>query len=288
MGLFDEIIIVDTGSTDRTVEVARSFGARVYDFAWIDDFAAARNAALDRASGNYAFWLDADDVIDPPEHGKLKSLLAELGARDDAAYVMRCASDKPADGTGGRTVVDHVRLFPVREGVRWTYRVHEQILPSLERLNIPVQWTDITVRHTGYANRDVRSRKLERDARILRTELEERPDDPFVLFNLGMIAVEREDWITAVGYLERALAGSTAAESIVRKARALLARAHQMTGDCQAALQICDQGLSLDCEDAELWFRKAMAHRAARGAARGRGLLAANPHTQAARRVLQH
>ncbi|HKI18175.1 MAG TPA: glycosyltransferase, partial [Isosphaeraceae bacterium] len=61
-GLFDEIVVVDTGSTDRTIEIARSFGARVFDFAWVDDFGAARNAALERATGDYAFWLDADDV----------------------------------------------------------------------------------------------------------------------------------------------------------------------------------------------------------------------------------
>ena len=74
-GVFDEIIIVDTGSTDRTVEIARSFGARVFDFVWVDDFAAARNAALARATGDYAFWLDADDVVDPPQRLKLEALL---------------------------------------------------------------------------------------------------------------------------------------------------------------------------------------------------------------------
>ena len=58
-GLFDEIVVVDTGSKDRTREIAREFGARVFDFVWVDDFAAARNAALARATGDYAFWLDA-------------------------------------------------------------------------------------------------------------------------------------------------------------------------------------------------------------------------------------
>ena len=77
-GLFDEIVVVDTGSKDRTREIAREFGARVFDFVWVDDFAAARNAALARATGDYAFWLDADDVVDPPEREKLRKLLDGL------------------------------------------------------------------------------------------------------------------------------------------------------------------------------------------------------------------
>ena len=64
-GIFDEIVIVDTGSTDRTKQIAREFGARVFDFAWIDDFAAARNKVLAHATGDYAFWLDADDFVEP-------------------------------------------------------------------------------------------------------------------------------------------------------------------------------------------------------------------------------
>src|SRR5208282_5293625 len=77
-GLFDEIVVVDTGSGDRTREIAREFGARVFDFVWVDDFAAARNAALAHATGDYAFWLDADDVIDPPQRARLKALLDGL------------------------------------------------------------------------------------------------------------------------------------------------------------------------------------------------------------------
>jgi hypothetical protein len=79
-GLFDEIVVIDTGSTDRTWEIAQEFGARVFDFVWVDDFAAARNAALARATGDYAFWLDADDFLDPPEREKLRGLLRRLGA----------------------------------------------------------------------------------------------------------------------------------------------------------------------------------------------------------------
>ena len=213
-GLFDEVVVVDTGSSDRTREIARDFGARVFDFVWVGDFAAARNAALARATGDYAFWLDADDVLDPPQRAKLRNLFESLCPGDEAAYVVRCACD-PQAGELGATVVDHVRLFPLREDVRWMYAVHEQILPALRRVGTSVRWTDVEVRHTGYADPAIRRRKLDRDEAILRAELDDRPGDPFVLFNLGSIAMERHDWRTALNLLRASLAASAPEDSVV-------------------------------------------------------------------------
>ncbi|MGO9921519.1 MAG: glycosyltransferase, partial [Isosphaeraceae bacterium] len=260
-GLFDEIVVVDTGSKDRTRDIAREFGARVFEFVWVDDFAAARNAALARATGDYAFWLDADDVIDLPQRQHLERLIAGLHAGEQAAYVVKCACDPAPNGDGGQTVVDHIRLFPLREGVRWTYRVHEQILPSLRRANVPVKWTDVTVRHTGYTDRALRARKLDRDAKILREELADRPNDPFVLFNLGAIAIERQDWRQALEYLRHSLARSAPSDSITRKLYALIARAHQMLGEARQAIAACAEGQAIDPDDAELMFREAVVRR---------------------------
>lgn len=264
-GLFDEIVVVDTGSTDRTAAIARSFGARVFDFVWVNDFAAARNAALARATGDYAFWLDADDVLDPPQRAALRTLLDGLGLGPgpdgEAAYVVRCSCDPDKDGGGGETVVDHIRLFPLREDVRWGYRVHEQILPALRRADVPVRWTDVTVRHTGYTDPPLRRRKLARDEAILLEELAERPDDPFVLFNLGSIAIERQDWRGAVDQLRRSLAGSAPTDSITRKLYALIARGHQMLNEPAEALAACASGLAIDPDDAELLFREAVVRR---------------------------
>jgi glycosyltransferase involved in cell wall biosynthesis len=260
-GVFDEIVVVDTGSTDRTVEIARSFGARLFDFIWVDDFAAARNAALARATGAYAFWLDADDVVDPHEREKLQSLLGSLRAGDQTAYVVRCACDPGEDGSGGNTVVDHVRLFPVREDVRWTYRVHEQILPALKRLGIPVRWSDVTVRHTGYKDAALRARKLDRDRKILREQFAERPDDPFTLFNLGADAIERNEGREALAYLRRSLSLSAPTDSITRKLYALISRAHQMLAEPNQAIAACGAGLEINPDDAELLFREAIVRR---------------------------
>ncbi|MGA2701687.1 MAG: tetratricopeptide repeat protein [Isosphaeraceae bacterium] len=102
----------------------------------------------------------------------------------------------------------------------------------------------VPLRHTGYTDPALRQRKLQRDCKILDAELAERSNDPFVLFNLGSIAVERQDWPTALGYLQRSLSRSAPTNSIVRKLFALIARCHQMLGDLPAALNACSGGLA--------------------------------------------
>src|SRR5205809_7536444 len=72
--LVDEIVVVDTGSTDRTKEIAEQFGAKVVDFPWVDSFAAARNESLKHATGDYAFWLDADDRLGETHRERFRTL----------------------------------------------------------------------------------------------------------------------------------------------------------------------------------------------------------------------
>jgi glycosyltransferase involved in cell wall biosynthesis/tetratricopeptide (TPR) repeat protein/predicted O-methyltransferase YrrM len=248
--LVDEAVVIDTGSTDRTREIARSFGCVVGEFPWVDHFAAARNAALEKATGDYAFWMDADDRLDQANRVKLKALFGALPA-GNAAYVMKCLC--VGEGTGG-TVVDHVRLFRLHPAHRWTYRVHEQILPALRATGAEVSWSEVCVRHVGYVDPPVRRRKLDRDLRLLLLDEADEPGDPFTLFNLGSVYHELGDVRSAAAALDKSLAGSHPKDSIVRKAYALLARCRHQAGDRRAAEAVCRQGRAHYPDDAELLF----------------------------------
>jgi glycosyltransferase involved in cell wall biosynthesis/Flp pilus assembly protein TadD len=254
--LVDEVVVIDTGSQDATKEIAARYGARLFDFPWCDSFSAARNESLRHATGDWIFWLDADDRIDEDNRAKLRTLFAELG-NENAAYAMKCLC-LPDAATGTSTVVDHIRLFRNRPDVRWTYRVHEQILPGVRKAGGEVRWSDVVIRHTGYQDPALRRRKLERDLRILKLEDAERPGDAFTLFNFGQVAQELGRHADAIPLLRRSLEKSHPKDSIVRKLYALIAGCHRQLGQSAEALAACRQGRVHYPDDAELLFVEAM------------------------------
>ncbi len=253
--LVGEMILVDTGSTDRTREVARSLGARVYDFAWVDDFAAARNESIRHATGPWVFWLDGDEALDEANRQRLRALFAGLGDAP-AGYVMkqRSVSD-PA--TGEATVFEHVRLFPNRPQVRWKYRVHEQILPALEAVGWPLRWTDVVIDHAGYQDNALHHRKQERNLRLLQLQDAENPGDGFTLFNLGLTYNALGRPAEAIPYWRRSLERSQPACSWARKVYALTAGAHRRLGQLGEALAACRAGLSRFPDDHEMLYLEA-------------------------------
>lgn len=248
-GLFDELIVLDTGSRDRTKEIAHSFGARVFDFVWIDDFAAARNAATSYATGDYAFWLDADERIDPRGRTSLEKYFAALDHE-----TMGCVLPCICDGDRAGVVLSHLRCYPNRPEIRWDYRLHEQIIPSLTAAGIKLAWADAPIHHTGYSDPRVLAGKNERNLRIVAAELAERPEDAFVLFNMGRTTPDPK---AALSYLQQSLAASQQDDSITAKLHALIAARHQELGELQLGLEVCQRGRALYPGNAEILDREA-------------------------------
>lgn len=196
----DELVVVDTGSRDGTREIARSLGAKVVDFAWCDDFAAARNAALDAATGTHVLVLDADErLVDP--HGALRR------AAEDARFTIgllplhdaNALDAQTSDVLSGRARLWDPCLVPrffVRDPVlRFTRRVHETILADVKRLNALLQARhsrivalDAAIVHLG----EVPELRAARGKRARNTKLLERAlaDDPADGDLAGYLATE--------------------------------------------------------------------------------------------------
>lgn len=165
--IVDEIIIVDTGSNDRTKEIASLYTDKIYDFKWIDDFAAARNYSFSKAQMDYIMWLDADDVIDSDNQRKLMKLKSSL---DKSVEIVMMKYNVAFDSDGNPTFSYYrERLIKRSCNFLWKGEIHEAITP---RGNI--EYNDISVEHkklkVNDPNRNLRIfQKLIKDGKKLDT-----------------------------------------------------------------------------------------------------------------------
>jgi tetratricopeptide (TPR) repeat protein len=247
-GLVDDVIVVDTGSSDASMAVAARLGARVVAFPWSDSFAEARNESLRLAEGEWAFWLDADEWLDAEARAAFRALTERLeGSR--CVYFMQQLSDLGGPG-GGSVSVSQARLFRNGPEARWRYRVHEQILPAcVERGDAPCP-TDVVVRHSGYESPELIRLKNERNLRLLEREREENPDDPWVLLQLGRLLRERFD--AAEPPLRRALNLLPPGDPLSHQIYPLLVQGYRAQGRPAEARQLLREGLSHSPNDTGL------------------------------------
>ncbi|MGC6486462.1 MAG: glycosyltransferase [Planctomycetota bacterium] len=183
-GAFDELVLVDTGSTDRTVEIATSFGAKVVREPWQDDFAAPRNRGLREATGDWVLVLDADEFLLDGSCARIRELVEDPGA---LAYHLRFTNVY----TGGKTLgVMMVRLFRNLPGIAYENVIHEQVTPSLQAIGGPLGLrmlsADVEVEHHGYTDQVMADRnKNERNERLFVKQLERCPDDVYGHYKYG-------------------------------------------------------------------------------------------------------
>jgi glycosyltransferase involved in cell wall biosynthesis len=201
----DEIVIVDTGSSDATVEIARSFGAKVIEFPWTGSFSDARNVSFEAATGDWVMYLDADEVLVAEDVERLRALTGRTWR--EAFYLVETSYTGEL-GDGGSMVNNALRVFRNRPEYRFKDRLHEQIAHTLPTY-IPgrVEQTPIRVTHYGYLGsvRDAKE-KSGRNIELLRTQAAEAPKTPFLHFNLGSEYIVVGDYNAAIEELKTARA----------------------------------------------------------------------------------
>ncbi len=200
-GIMWEQIVVDTGSTDRTIELAEAMGARVYHFEWIDDFSAAKNYAIGQASGDWIAFLDADEYLSEDCAGRLP---ARLEALDSEGYGAFCTPWLTLDDAGNITSVFKVcRLFKRSPGMLYHNTIHEEL--PLHKVRVMYENSEFPVYHTGYTAEAIkRQGKIERNIRLLKKELEKQPENHRLMGYLGD-AYSNEDEDEAECWYRRAV-----------------------------------------------------------------------------------
>ncbi len=177
-----EILVLDTGSMDRTAEVAVSYGARVEDFEWIKDFAAARNAAMKKAKYDRILFLDADEI---PEKGDLNRIIKDWNAYPEAIGRLERRNLCNSDGGGTCIFTDRVERFFDRCLYHYEGCIHEQLIKN-DGGEMQGYDLALTVYHEGYyGTKDQLREKARRNNELLFKELEKNPEDPYLYYQIG-------------------------------------------------------------------------------------------------------
>ncbi|MBW3585448.1 MAG: tetratricopeptide repeat protein [Cyanobacteria bacterium 0813] len=214
-GVVDEIVVVDTGSGDRTREIARGFGARVYDFEWCDDFAAARNECLKHAQGDWILVLDADEVLVPQIVPHIEQAIGS-----DRLLLINLIRQEIGASQSPYSLVS--RLFRNRHDIRFSRPYHAMVDDSVaEILQREPKWKiaslpDVAIWHSGYQKDAIAAKgKFQKAQAAMERYIAYYPNDAYACSKLGALYVETGQIGRGINLLTRGLTAAAIDDSIV-------------------------------------------------------------------------
>jgi glycosyltransferase involved in cell wall biosynthesis len=256
-GLADELIVVDTGSTDGTQDLARQMGASVVEAPWSGDFSAARNVGLDRARGPWILVLDADETLSSGACAEVRALVQPAPR---AAFTLIQVG---LDPYGRPMRMPITRLFPNDPGVRFEFPLHEQVDRALARRGIPVRLTAIEIRHSGYDSPPRAAEKRLQYRGIIEAALSQGPGEETALHLWYLKAVnhfENTEWRQAAEAFANCIAQApSSTANVVLFSRIRAAECLLQIGDWRAALAYLPERPGPEVHPAALYFRARIA-----------------------------
>lgn len=196
-----EIIIVDTGSTDNTKNIALKYTEKVYYYVWNNNFSDARNYSISKATNDIVLILDADEVVKSINIDQLNLLI-----KNNFDKVGRIERINEYTRNGNRfKFTERVNRLFLKNNFKYEGRIHEQIISQnkveYDTYNIPV-----VAEHNGYENDEIKRKdKVNRNIKLLKEELDENQEDPYIVYQLGKSYYMNEDYKNALVYFEKAL-----------------------------------------------------------------------------------
>ncbi len=196
----DEIIVVDTGSKDKTVEIAKALGAQVYHYQWNNHFADAKNYALDRAKGDWIIFLDADEYFVKDTARNIISLIRRV----DSRYKAIACKMKNIDYVDGKLLdeITHIRIFRRDENIRYQNSIHECLYYKVRNKTIGAVFVDekeLLIHHEGYSLSN-RGEKSKRNLELLLQQLDKASEDPSIYHYISDCYFGMEDWEQSIKY----------------------------------------------------------------------------------------
>ena len=237
----EEIVIVDTGSTDRTIEIAKKYGAKIYSYAWQNDFSEARNFALSKSTCDWILYLDADERL---EMNSIKEVKKLTSSKNNTAFY---CTIKSVDKENGRdNSILYPRLFSNDNRIKFTGKVHEQIIPSIKEYNINLRHSNVEIIHLGYnISLEDKKQKAKRNLNLLLEEYKENKS-AYYEYHLGVTYQILEDDDNAIKYFELACAGNELIKNLRAQSYSSLALIYQNQHNIEEAEKHIKKSLQLD------------------------------------------
>lgn len=262
-GLVSEIVVVDTGSTDGTREIATEFGARVKQIEWCNDFASARNVSLSLTTQPWVLVLDADEELSPESRGIVSSLITtepraysleryHFSSRPDAVSSILVTPDMPGYARGARAYykTHDIRLFPNRADVRFVGAVHESVESSLFECGMAWERCPAIIYHYGHLVSEERKReKAAQYLALARRKVGDSPEDWRAWYHLGVELQNHANHGEARVALERARSLCPTFSPLLRQ----LGMTYCAMGQYAAGLETFSQALSNDSSCVLTW-----------------------------------
>lgn len=237
----DEIVIVDTGSTDRTIEIAGEYNAKIFSFEWVNSFSAARNFALGNCTGNWILYLDADERLSEKSIEELKKNIIR-----PEKFGVKCTVKSIESESGRDNTMKYTRLFRNISGIEFTGRIHEQIDPSLTKLNFKIQNSNIEILHLGYnISAEGKKEKAARNLGLLLKDFEETGSN-YIAYQLAQTYNILEDMENAEKYSLIAVNGKSLNQQQRAISYGLLANNFLKKHDANSALYYINEALKWD------------------------------------------
>ena len=249
----DEIVVIDTGSVDRSREVARQAGARVIEHEWNDDFSAARNVAWSAVRGTWVLWIDAGERLTPESAVALREFINRNPAYDKAYLLMVEIPPPAVEGYAEQAA--RVRLVPNVPGLRFVGRVRESLDESLRQQGIGFELGPWRLKRGMREHEPERKRRrAARDLQLLELEIQERGALPGLLVALGELHNEIDERATAAAYFRRAISGASRGSRAMLEAYYGLLTSYdeQQADQREARVTTCVEALEVYPFDAQL------------------------------------
>lgn len=242
----DEVILVDTGSTDNTPKIAKTFNANIFSIPWPNDFSAARNIALQKANCDWILVLDADEELEPLTQNKMHKLVE---SNEADAFQMIQRNFQPPGEIIPYTDFFITRLFRRQPDYYYEGIIHEQITPSIQRSGGKVEKTDLVILHYGYLSKTTQSgeSRAERNLSLLTEALTIDPDDAYLLFQTGITLKSLSRMDEAEKFLLQALSlKSCLSVEILEQTHMKLAQIYLSKHEDASALQQAELCLNIN------------------------------------------